>query len=158
MIDFNCAKCGETTEPRGPDHMGSDRLKHLEFIQNVITRMNTNSFQLKGLTVLLVSALLGLYATREEESLLLLGMLPTFIFWLLDAYYLSQERKYRALYNDAAGLSGDGVEVPLFSMNTAAYQDRRYSHGAAACSRTVYALYLPIILFLAAVWAWAVWG
>lgn len=27
--------------------MEPDKLKHLEFIQNVITRMNTNSFQIK---------------------------------------------------------------------------------------------------------------
>jgi hypothetical protein len=28
----------------------SEEVKHLEFIQGVITRMNTNSFQMKGWT------------------------------------------------------------------------------------------------------------
>ena len=43
--------------------MSEDKLKHLEFIQNIITRMNTNSFLIKGWAVTIASAIL---ATRKR--------------------------------------------------------------------------------------------
>ena len=48
------------------NNMSEDKLKHLEFIQNVITRMNTNSFQIKGWTVTIVSAVLAIYASTKN--------------------------------------------------------------------------------------------
>ena len=36
------------------------KLKHLEFIQNVILRMNNNSFLIKGWAITLISALFAL--------------------------------------------------------------------------------------------------
>ena len=46
--------------------MTNEQLKHLEFIQNVITRMNTNSFQIKTWAVTLVSALLAIFASTNR--------------------------------------------------------------------------------------------
>lgn len=42
------------------------KVKHLEFIQNVITRMNTNSFQIKEWTVTITSALLAIFAAKSN--------------------------------------------------------------------------------------------
>ena len=44
-----------------------ENIKHLEFIQNVITRMNTNSFQIKGWSIVVVSALLAIYASTKDN-------------------------------------------------------------------------------------------
>lgn len=77
-----------------------EKIKHLEFVQNVITRMNTNSFQLKGWMITIVSALLALYANSENVSYIFVAIAPVIIFWCLDAYYLQQERKFRGLYDD----------------------------------------------------------
>ena len=38
-----------------------DKYKHLEMIQNIIQRMATNSFMLKGWAVTLIVAILGLH-------------------------------------------------------------------------------------------------
>ena len=35
--------------------MNENKLKHLEFIQNIITRMNSNSFVIKGWSITLVT-------------------------------------------------------------------------------------------------------
>lgn len=77
-----------------------EKIKHLEFVQNVITRMNTNSFQLKGWMITIVSALLALYANSENVLYIFVAIAPVIIFWFLDAYYLQQERKFRGLYDD----------------------------------------------------------
>ena len=82
-----------------------EKIKHLEFIQNVITRMNTNSFQIKGWSIVIASALLAIYASTKDNYFFLVAVFPTLIFWFLDAYYLNQERKFRGLYNDVAGVT-----------------------------------------------------
>ncbi|MBO4675896.1 MAG: hypothetical protein J5601_07440, partial [Elusimicrobiaceae bacterium] len=53
------------------------KMQHLEFIQNVITRMNTNSFQIKELTILIVTACLAIYASDKISWILLVPFLPT---------------------------------------------------------------------------------
>jgi hypothetical protein len=47
--------------------MHPGQIKHLEFIQNVITRMNTNSFQIKGWSIVIVSALMAVYASTQNS-------------------------------------------------------------------------------------------
>lgn len=46
------------------------KLKHLDFLQLVITRMNVNSFFLKGWSVTLVAALFA-FATKKQTANLL---------------------------------------------------------------------------------------
>lgn len=75
------------------------KIKHLEFLQLVITRMNVNSFFLRGWSVTLVSALFAFAAKDTNTNYVLITYISTPLFWVLDGYYLSQERKYRDLYN-----------------------------------------------------------
>jgi hypothetical protein len=82
--------------------MNENKLKHLEFIQNIITRMNANSFAIKGWSVTLVSALFALAADKADRSFVIIAYVPVICFWALDAFYLSQERQYRALYGEVA--------------------------------------------------------
>lgn len=97
--------------------MSEKKIKHLEFIQNIITRMNQNSFLIKGWAVTLISALLALYANNGKKLFVLISVFPVAVFMLLDSYYLWQERKFRCLYNKII-LSSQEEQIPLFSMNT----------------------------------------
>ena len=76
------------------------REKHLELIQGVINRMAASSFHLKGWSVVLVSALFALAASNAKVYFVFLAYLPAIAFWVLDGYFLRQERMYRELYND----------------------------------------------------------
>lgn len=62
--------------------------------------MNTNSFQIKGVTVAIVSVLLIFYASIKNSDFILIAILPVLLFWFSDNYYLTQERKFRGLYSD----------------------------------------------------------
>ena len=77
-----------------------DLPKHLELIQTVVERHARTSFVLKGWSVTIVAAVF-LLAVRGADSALAMatGLLPALIFWGLDAFYLRQERMYRALYD-----------------------------------------------------------
>lgn len=96
--------------------MPNEKIKHLEFIQDVIARMNQNSFQMKGWMVAIASTLLALYASTKNEAFALVAVFPTLVFWFLDSYYLQQERKFRGLYNDVAGTCEKPQEIKLFAM------------------------------------------
>lgn len=71
------------------------KLKHLEFIQNVITRMNSNSFLIKGWAITLVSALFALAAKDANINYVLISYIVIPVFWVLDGFYISRERQYR---------------------------------------------------------------
>ncbi len=101
--------------------MSEEQIKHLEFIQNVITRMNANSFQIKGWTITIVAALLAIYVSTKNEYFVLVSLFPIIVFWFLDSYYLMQERKFRGLYNDVAGVSEDPKTIKPFEMRPDLY-------------------------------------
>lgn len=90
-----------------------NKLKHLEFIQNIITRMNTNSFQIKGMSVTIVAALLALTATEFNILFASIVYFALLIFWGLDAYYLSQEKGYRELYNEVRNTKSEDIDFDL---------------------------------------------
>ncbi len=70
--------------------------KEAEIIQNIINRMGTNSFLIKGWSVTLVVAAL-LFGGRSYYHYL--ALLPWLMFWYLDAYFLRLEKLYRKLYD-----------------------------------------------------------
>lgn len=127
-----------------------ENIKHLEFIQNVITRMNTNSFQIKGWSIVVVSALLAIYASTKDNFFFLAGVFPTFIFWFLDAYYLNQERKFRGLYNDVAGVTDKPKKIKLFEMRPDLYVGGKYTYWSSFSSITILKMYLTMVAILIA--------
>lgn len=118
-----------------------EKIKHLEFIQNIITRMNSNSFAIKGWMVTIVSALLALYANSNNEIFMFIAIVPTFIFWLLDAFYLAQEYRFRCLYDDVIH---DRI-TPVFSMKP---KDNTVCYFEVLWSKTIWPLYFPVIVAL----------
>ena len=135
--------------------MDNNKIKHLEFIQSTITRMNQNSFQIKGWMITLVSAVLALYASSEKVVYILIAIVPAIVFWLLDAYYLQQERRFRGVYNDVAGLSPDDsrINVREFEMPIQKYQCGKYCYFNVLFSRTIFPLYGIVIVGLVVAFA-----
>ncbi|MGW4716787.1 hypothetical protein [Nocardia sp. NPDC004260] len=80
------------------------RIKHLEMLQSIIARLSQQSFTVRGWSVTLVSVIFALLTTqaRQGSGLILLALAPAWIFWGLDGYYLSLERRYRELFASAA--------------------------------------------------------
>ena len=92
-----------------------NKIKHLEMIEKVIERMTRNSFQLKGWTMTLVTVVGALGAKESDKRFMFLAFVPIIGFWVLDAYYLQQERKYRALYRCVCETEPSKID---FNMNT----------------------------------------
>lgn len=97
--------------------MEEPKMRYLEMIQEVISRMANNSFALKGWTVTLVAGIFTLSGDAIGTNFWFL-FLPIIIFWGLDSFYLSRERAYRALYKHVTGLSQNEID---FNMDTSAF-------------------------------------
>lgn len=115
-----------------------NKRKHLEFIQLVITRMNVNSFLLKGWSVTLVAALFAFAAKDSNVDYVLITYISTPIFWLLDAYYLSLERQYRGLYNSVKKKNEENID---FNMNAKPFDKGKDSWLSSIFSVTVLLFY-----------------
>ena len=121
-----------------------NKRKHLEFIQNIISRMSSNLFFLRGWTITLIGVLLALFAKNNNSDYTIYFLiLIIFVFWILDGYFLSQERLFRDLYNDVRKLKEEEID---FSMNTSKYKKyKRNTIIYTMFSPTLLIFYLPLI-------------
>jgi len=127
------------------------KLKHLEFIQQAINRLASNLFLLKGWTVTLIAAMFALAAKESKGLYFVLAYFPTFMFWLLDGYFLSQERRFRSLYEHVSKLEENAID---FSMDTQPFKNaparNKWSH--ALFSPTLLIYYGVLLVTMTAVW------
>ena len=77
-------------------------VKHLEMTQAVINRLGTNSFLVKSWSMTIIVAAMVLIAKPDIPNpyFVLLLTLPTLGFWILDGYFLWQERLFRQVYGE----------------------------------------------------------
>lgn len=104
-------------------------------IQAVITRMAGNSFLIKGWSITLVAALFALSAANADADFAYLAYFPAFMFWVLDAYFLRQERLFRKLYDHVRSLE-EGAPVD-FSMDTSPFETQVATTWNVAWSHTL---------------------
>lgn len=125
------------------------KLKHLEMLQTVISRMAKNSFLLKGWNVVLVSAIFVFASSESKSQLVFLAYLPTAAFWLLDGYFLRQERLFHKFYDKVRAMGEDDID---FSMNTIPIDAEVASWLRVAVSRTLLLFHGAVILTITAAW------
>lgn len=127
------------------------KLKHLEFVQQAINRMASNLFILKGWTVTLIAAMFALAAKESRDLYFLLAYFPTLMFWLLDGYFLAQERCFRSLYDHVRRLDEDAID---FSMDTQPFKAsptrNKWSH--ALFSPTLLIYYGVLLVAMSLLW------
>lgn len=150
--------CGNGDRASGDDRdvdATDQRVKHLELVQAIVTRLGQNSFTVRGWSVTLVSVLFALIASKDAPpSAALITLVPTVVFWGLDAYYLRQERLFRALYNAlVTDLPVNPPTLAVFAMDIRPYTATTPNWWATLVSRTV----LPIPVVLAAIAIGFVW-
>lgn len=119
-----------------------EELKYMEMIQVIITRMNTNSFQIKNFMMLILSACLVAFVNAKNGWILVSFLPVVILIWIIDSYYLQQERKFRGLYNE---LVEDFTSHKLFSMKTDKIKGREYYFISAMFLSINSFLYLAIL-------------
>lgn len=77
-------------------------VKHLEMTQAVINRLGRDSFLLKSWSMTILVAAMVLIAKHDLQSpyFSLILLIPIVGFWILDGYFLWQERLFRQVYEE----------------------------------------------------------
>lgn len=122
-----------------------NKLKHLEMIQNIISRMANNSFLLKGWTVTLVAGIFAISSKEADKIYFLIAYIPVFVFWGLDSYYLLQERLYRSLYDTIRDMDENDIDFSLKATSKDFPSDKN-CYCNCVFSKTELWFYLPLAL------------
>lgn len=97
------------------------QIKHLEFVQGAVNRLATNSFRIKGWSVVLAASLFVLAAQEGRIAFSVIALVPIALFCSLDGYFLWQERLFRALYDHVRNLDESKID---FSMDVTPFMGK----------------------------------
>jgi hypothetical protein len=89
-------------------------IKHIELLQDIISRMANNSASCKTWALTIITALIAL-STVMQRIPIIICIIPTIMFFLLDAYYLGLERHFICLQKEFVNkLKNNTIEVEDF--------------------------------------------
>lgn len=126
-------------------------IKHLEMTQAVINRLGRNSVLLKGWSMTVIVATMILIARYDVQNpcIVLAVMFPVLGFWILDGYFLWQERLFRQVYDEVRGQSDTD-----FKMDVMKHRDKpKCSWWSAVFSVTLVVFYAVEFVFILATFA-----
>jgi len=75
------------------------RVKYLEMVQSIVSRMASNGAAVKTFCITIVTTVSGFAITLQRPSVAIFALLPVAIFALLDAQFLRIERRFRGLFD-----------------------------------------------------------
>ena len=121
-------------------------VKHLEMTQAVINRLGRNGFWIKSWSIILIVAAMVLIAKQDIQNsyFVLVLILPALGFWILDGYFLRQERLFRQIYSEIRVQSDTE-----FEMNPTKHKNKpKCSWITAVFSPTLVIFYIVEIVFI----------
>lgn len=121
------------------------KIAHLGFIQGIINRMGAKSFLLKACSITLVSAILALSSKDANQNFVLLVFFPVIVFWMLDAYFLYQEKLFRKLFKEVAT---DHISSEFFILDTLPLRENVVSYAQVLFSTTLLLFHGPIVIIV----------
>lgn len=120
-------------------------VEHLKIIQSVVDRLGRNSLWTKtwSLTLIVAAMLLIIIDDVQNTDSVPILILPILGFWILDGYFLWQERLFRKVYNEVRVQSDTD-----FEMNQLKHRhEPKCSWVSAIISRTLIIFYAIEIAF-----------
>ena len=126
-------------------------VKHLEMIQAVINRLGSNSFLVKSWSMTIIVAAMVLIAKPDMQNayFVLVLIFPAIGFWILDGYFLWQERLFRQVYDEIRVQS-----YTDFEMNPTKHKNKpKCSWLSAIFSLTLIIFYIVEIAFIIGIFA-----
>lgn len=134
------------------EDFGPNRVKHLEMIQAIVSRLGGNGFLIKGWALTIAGVFIGLAVNDQNCSFALVGAGASAVLWGLDGYFLQAERSFRELGDRVRKLDPDvppffmGATGKQFRSNLAEQKRRELSWLGATLSWTLLAFYGLLVL------------
>lgn len=129
---------------------------YLSNIQAVINRLAANCASSKTWCITLVSAIIVFATDKAKPDSIWMALIPISLFFLLDAFYLGLERRYRALYSGFVLKlhSGTVVLEDIFVLMPSAKEKEFISLAKATLSISVWPFYVLITIMLIIIHSW----
>ncbi|EET88939.1 conserved hypothetical protein [Clostridium carboxidivorans P7] len=119
---------------------------YLTMIENVISRMATNSFIVKGWTITMISAILVLAVSKNlNYKVYIIAIVADISFCFIDCFYLRTEKLYRNMYKSVLGFKNNLKQINFFDLNASEYKDKNTSPINVFLSCSIWPLYLVIL-------------
>ena len=126
--------------------------KEIDLIQACISRMAHNSFLLKGWAVSLVAVILAIDKQSSQPDILgAITLIPLLCFWILDAFFLQAEKRFREMYKWVLHARPSGDYSFLYDLNPHRFKKETDSLVKVLFSVTLAFFYGPpiaIVLFI----------
>lgn len=82
--------------------------EYLKMLQAIITRLNTNSFQIKTVVVTIVTSFIVFMYEKNQSHMVTIGIIVIIVlFWILDTSFLRCEKAFREKYNEVVNKHND---------------------------------------------------
>jgi hypothetical protein len=129
---------------------------YLNNLQAVINRMAANCASSKAWCITLISAVIVFATDKQKPDAIWISIIPIILFFVLDAYYLGLERKFRHIYNNfIKKLHSSHVEATdIFLMTPPKKPNTLVSTLQAGRSVSVWPFYALIMLLLVILRSW----
>lgn len=124
------------------DKIADLRVKHLEMLQAIITRMAGYGASFKSYCITVTAAVCGFAVTLQQPQIACIALLSILAFAVADAQYLKVERRFRALF-DIVRESGFEA-LPTFEISLTNAPER--SFWVAFVSWSILTFYGPLAI------------
>jgi len=128
------------------------RIKHLEMLQSLITRMAGYGASFKSYCITVTTAVIGFAFTLHRPAVAALALLPVIAFGVADAQYLRVERRFREVFNLVRKESWD--TMPSFEINLQSAPALSFMSAATSWSIVWFYTPLAVGVLLAIFGAW----
>jgi hypothetical protein len=120
--------------------------EYLKMLQAIITRLNTNSFQIKTVaTTIITSFMVFMYEKNQDKTVNITICTIVFMFWILDTHFLRSEKAYRKIYNDT--VYGNGKKCKIYDLDTTEkLKEKDIRFFKVMFSKTLWPVYLCLMI------------
>ena len=136
-----------------PEKIAELRVKHLEMLQSLITRMAGYGASFKSYCITVATAVIGFAFTLHRPAIAALALLPVIAFGVADAQYLRVERRFRDVFNLVRKEGWD--TLPSFDINLASTPEQSFLNAVTSWSIVWFYAPLAAGVLLAVLGAWA---
>jgi hypothetical protein len=135
-----------------PEKLADLRMKHIEMLQAVISRMAGYGAAFKSYCITVATAVVGFAFTLHRPVVAAIALLPILAFAVADAQYLRIERRFRGLFDLVRKQDWDAM--PSFEINL--QNAPAESFFSTATSWSIVSFYAPLAVgvVIAVLGAW----
>jgi hypothetical protein len=124
--------------------------EYLKMLQVIITRLNTNSFQIKTIaTTIITSFMVFMYEKNQDKIVNFTICVIVFMFWVLDTYFLRSEKAYRKKYNETVYVNNhdNGKKCKIYDLDiTEKLKEKDILFCKVMVSKTIWPVYVCLMI------------